>query len=201
MKMPSMKTLAIGGAGIVVAIVVFSKLHASSSTSTTTASGATSSGSTPANSTGVDTGQLGSFETSLTSELDAWEAQQTAGGGSTSTSTGSSTPTATSSPIPSSGSVPQSNPAPVVTSKGVQVYDPATAKTLVASGLPLADNSAGTAQYTTATLDPIANVSAAQSDLSAGIPVYWKNPSGQLEQVTPGLSTVAGDRTLFTANA
>ena len=112
MKMPSTPVLFGIGAAVVVVLVVISKLHSSAPTAATTA--ATPTGSA----TGVDVGQLSSFESSLTSQLDAWEAQQAAGSSSTATTTPTTTTTspAPSSPIPSSGTTPASNPAPVVAS-------------------------------------------------------------------------------------
>ena len=114
MKMPSMPVLLGIGAAVVVALVVTSKLHSSAPSTATTA---------PASSaTGIDAGQLASFETSVTSQLDAWEAQQ-AGSGSTATTTPTTTTTssAPSSPLPSSGTTTAANPAPVVTSAGSSI--------------------------------------------------------------------------------
>jgi len=82
---------------------------------------------------------------------------------------------------------------------GIQVWNPSTAQALVSQGLPLANNAQNTAQFTTASLQPIGTLQSAQAAEAAGTPVYWKNPQGELQEVTPGMSTVPGDRTLYTA--
>lgn len=125
MKMPSTPVLFGIGAAVVVVLVVISKLHSSAPTAAATTATPTASA------TGVDVGQLSSFESSLTSELGAWEAQQAAGSGSSSSSKTSSSSTTTTpttatstsspSPLPSSGQTTASNPAPVVSSTGKQL--------------------------------------------------------------------------------
>lgn len=111
MKMPSTPVLFGIGAAVVVVLVVISKLRSSGSSAAATTT-ATPTGSA----TGVDVGQLSSFESSLTSELDAWEAQQAAGSGSQTTPGSTTTSTSSPPPLPSSGATRASNPAPVVTS-------------------------------------------------------------------------------------
>jgi hypothetical protein len=105
-------------------------------------------------------------------------------------------PPTNSTPPPTSQS---SSPGAGAGQAGIQVWNPATAQDLVSQGLPLANNAQNTAQFTTASLQPIGTLQSAQADEAAGTPVYWKNPQGELQEVTPGMSTVPGDRTLYTA--
>jgi len=130
--------------------------------------------------------------------LQATQTAQTPTSTTPTTGTSSSPPSTT---LPSSTSQPQQQPSPGAgaATAGIQVQNPTTARELVAQGLPLADNPQQTAQYTTASLQPIANPQAAASDFAAGTPVYWINPSGELQEATYGMATVPGDRTLYTA--
>lgn len=116
MKMPSTPVLFGIGAAVVVVLVVISKLRSSGSSAAATTN-ATPTGSA----TGVDVGQLSSFESSLTSELDAWEAQQAAGSSSQTSTSSTTTSTSSPPPLPSSGTTTASNPAPVVASTGKQL--------------------------------------------------------------------------------
>jgi len=110
------------------------------------------------------------------------------------------TPTDTPSDLPTS--LPQTSltsTTKTASPMGIQVWNPTTAIDVASQGLPLVNNAQNTAQYTTASLQPIVGLQNAQADEAAGTPVYWKNPQGELEVVTPGMSTVPGDRTLYTA--
>lgn len=83
----------------------------------------------------------------------------------------------------------------------VQVANPTTALSLVGQSAPLWNNATNTSQFTTTQqLSAIANPSAAAADFASGTPVYWINPSGQLQEATYGMQTVPGDRTLYTLN-
>lgn len=173
MTLPPTKTLLIGGAAVVVALVVISKLRSSGSAPAAATTTSPSAGAGAA--TGVGAGQLASWESSLTSQLDAWEAQQTAAA-------------ATTSANPPAGTTTASNPPPTVipigagatstdTSSSSSASTPAPAATPVASAASAQDTLGMVPGPAGSELDVLGKITAAGGvyhgvNVAGGAPVY-----------------------------